>query len=282
MTKSSIAKKISFLFLFLKLFFGLVAIALTFQMQSKLYLAGYFIIFALFADFFISYLHERFKWLWQQQKIINHLINIIPLGLSPSIIIYVLLKNSTLLKGVASSSSFMPVLILIVPFVYVSSVTIRLSNSWLDGTKQKYTGIALQISTFLIASLPLIDVYDSFNLLLFPALGKSTYFLVGAVFFSNILTKGSSVFFLCFFLSMFVVLRLPLFSMKFENFSFKENNLKYFFLIITVALFAFMETIAIPLIFLVYLAFSFFSYRLNRKLQRLSAKKPTLVNPENK
>lgn len=273
MTKNEIIKKVSLAFLVLKLIFGLVAIVLSFLIPERLYLAGYFIFFSLLADFLVSYLSRDVELFGPQQKIINIIIEIVPFGISPSIILFVLLKNSPLLKGLTNALSIEAVLLLIVPFTYVLFVAIRLLSGRFNNTKAKYSGIALQISAFLVASLPFIEIYNPLTLLLFPELEKSTYFFVVAIFFPKILTSGGSVIFHSVFLSMFVYFRLPLFSLKFENFNFIENQLKYYFLLISIALFAVFETIAIPLIFIVYLAFSFFNYRLSKILQHLSVKK---------
>jgi hypothetical protein len=113
-----------------------------------------------------------------------------------------------------------------------------------------------------------MEIYNPDGLFLFPKLGRNTYFFFTSAVFAALITKGSSVIFLSVFLAAFVVVKLSMFPMRFENFDFKENQLQYYFLIISMFLLCCIEALAIPLIFIVYLAFSFFYNRMDKKLNQ--------------
>ncbi len=271
MLKSNVAKNITLVFLILKLFLGLFTIGITFQMQNKLYFAGYSVFLILLFDFIIDYLHNRFFEIEQQQKVLRSLISVVSLGVAPSMILFILLKNSSLVQQISASTFYLTLLTLLAPFTFAVLTTFRLSKFYSYNDKKKYSGIALQISVLLIASLTFMGIYDPYNFFLFPQLGRNTYFFFASAVFAGLITKGSSVIFLSVFLAAFVVVKLPMFPMRFKNFNFNKNQLQYYFIIISMLLFCCIEALAIPLIFIVYLAFSFFYNKMNKEIAKYLA-----------
>ncbi|WP_200799158.1 CDP-alcohol phosphatidyltransferase family protein [Tenacibaculum agarivorans] len=57
-------------------------------------------------------------------------------------------------------------------------------------------------------------------------------------------------------LSILMVSELPLFSLKFKNYSLKDNALKYLFLIASIVLLILLKFLAIPIIIIIYILFS--------------------------
>jgi CDP-diacylglycerol--serine O-phosphatidyltransferase len=57
-----------------------------------------------------------------------------------------------------------------------------------------------------------------------------------------------------------MVSELPMFNLKFKNLKLKENALRYFFLFTCIALFAFLNIYAIPLIIIWYVILSAISH----------------------
>lgn len=62
--------------------------------------------------------------------------------------------------------------------------------------------------------------------------------------------------FIAVFLSVTMVVELPLFSLKFKKFGFAENKVRYFFLIVAIILLALLKFIALPLIVIFYILLS--------------------------
>ena len=71
---------------------------------------------------------------------------------------------------------------------------------------------------------------------------KNNYFLIGVTFVLSYLMHAE----------------LHLFSLKFKDYSWKNNKVKFVFLILTIALVIGLQFIAIPLVILVYILFSIF------------------------
>jgi CDP-diacylglycerol--serine O-phosphatidyltransferase len=57
---------------------------------------------------------------------------------------------------------------------------------------------------------------------------------------------------------------LPLFSLKFKDYSFKNNMIKYIFLIMTVLMVFLLKTVSIPLIIILYILLSIVNNSMNR------------------
>jgi CDP-diacylglycerol--serine O-phosphatidyltransferase len=94
-------------------------------------------------------------------------------------------------------------------------------------------------NTLLIGSLPLILLNDRF--------GVSDFILNPWVLLG-----------LTFVMSGLLVAELPLFALKFKNFKWQDNSLRFVFLILSVGLLLLMQAAAIPLIILLYVLLSVF------------------------
>ena len=99
--------------------------------------------------------------------------------------------------------------------------------------------------------------FASFGLLLWTSFGAPTWKFDIAMNLINYQTLLPLVF----VFSILLVAEIPLFSFKFKTFGWKENQLRYIFLIIAIILFASLYVWSIPIIVLLYLGMSFFSMK---------------------
>jgi CDP-diacylglycerol---serine O-phosphatidyltransferase len=114
---------------------------------------------------------------------------------------------------------------------------LRLAKFNID-TRQSdsFIGVPTPANGMIVASLPLINIF------------QPEY---KAIFINyNVLT------FYCIIMSYLLVAELPLFALKFKNFSWKTNQIKYVFLIFSVLLLILLKFVAIPLIILIYIVLS--------------------------
>ncbi|MBZ0241640.1 MAG: hypothetical protein K8F24_00355, partial [Bacteroidales bacterium] len=88
--------------------------------------------------------------------------------------------------------------------------------------------------------LPLVreQLYEGQSL--FYMITTNTYFYLGVAFISSVL----------------MVAELPLFSLKFKKFSLKNNEIRWFFLLLSIGLLVFFQAVAVPFIVLSYLFLS--------------------------
>jgi CDP-diacylglycerol--serine O-phosphatidyltransferase len=117
----------------------------------------------------------------------------------------------------------------------------RLANFNIDSRQtESFIGLPTPANTLFILSLPMIlltnDVAWVNDLILNP------WFLIGLTLFS------------CYMLNA----EIPLFSLKMKTYGFKENAVKYVFLIVSVIMLILLQFMAIPLIIVLYVLISLF------------------------
>ncbi|PKH51660.1 phosphatidylserine synthase [Tenacibaculum sp. Bg11-29] len=115
----------------------------------------------------------------------------------------------------------------------------RLANFNID-TRQSdsFIGLPTPAMTLFVISLPLIAEFGS--QLFFVNLMCNEYFLIGITVLLTFLMNAE----------------IPLFALKFKTFGFKENGLKYFFLLLSIILLVVFKFVAIPLIIFIYVMLS--------------------------
>lgn len=140
---------------------------------------------------------------------------------------------------------------------------IRLANFNID-TRQQYSFIGLPTpgNALLIASLPL-SIPESLTDMLRP-IGSLTFEQISA-FATDIGDEGSiysillqpySVVALTLISSFLLVAPLPLFALKFKNFSIADNKVRYAFLALSFALLLIFKFLGVPLIIILYIVLS--------------------------
>ena len=109
---------------------------------------------------------------------------------------------------------------------------------------ESFIGLPTPAASLAVVSLPLMLEYSSFELVSIVLHSKWFLLILTAV--------------LCYLMNA----EIPLFSLKFKNYKWKDNQVKYVFLISSVILVVALQFIAIPLVVLLYVLLS-----LNKKKQ---------------
>ena len=159
-------------------------------------------------------------------KELDSLADMVSFGFLPSIIIYMLLEQST-------SNEIIP----FVAFLIAAFSAVRLAKFNVDERQTDYfIGLPTPANAILICSFPLMMESGYYPFLVNP------YFLV--------------IFTIVF--SLLLVANIKLISLKFKSYGWNENKFVYLLIIISVVLFFILYWAAIPLIILLYLIFSIF------------------------
>jgi CDP-diacylglycerol---serine O-phosphatidyltransferase len=267
-----IYKNIPNFFTLLNLLSGTLAIILTFEGRNNLVLAAYLIYAAAVFDFFDGFMARTLKAYSKIGKELDSLADLVSFGVAPSMIVYQLIKYNLQIKQFSFSLEAYQILMLISAVLIALFSAIRLAKFNVDERQtENFLGLATPACAMLVASIPLIAEFNPNGLILFPALSKNIYFFLGVVMFESIVVRPLFLIPLVFVLSALLVSEWPMFSMKFKSFSFEENKLKYYFLIFSLLLFMTLQILAVPLIFLLYLTFSFFNNLLQKKLSKISS-----------
>jgi len=244
-------KQIPNLFTLLNLVFGCIAIILILQpgesittingenlvinLPEKMAYASFFIFAAGIVDFLDGFLARLMKASSEMGKQLDSLSDCVTFGVAPSMIMYQLLRMSYLKEETAFDTSIW----LLLPAILIACAAAwRLAKFNID-TRQtiSFRGVPTPITGFMVAALPLIVWYNSWDLASFVL---NRWVLYGITIL----------------ISYLMVSDLPIMSLKFKDYSFKGNQPKIILAIVSIILAVVFQWAAIPLIYLTYVALS--------------------------
>ena len=198
-------------------------IGIFFTLENRSFPAAYFIWAAGVFDFFDGFVARLLKVSSPIGKELDSLADMVSFGVLPAVVMYTLIKNTT-------SIEWLPfVAILIAVF---SAVRLAIFN--IDETQtDSFRGLPTPANALFISGIAL------FSQEAFPWLFETQVLLAITLAFSFLL-----------------VAPINLFALKFKNFSWKENKMRFTFILISVLLLAILKINAIPLIILFYVILS--------------------------
>jgi len=186
--------------------------------------AGYFIIIAAFFDFIDGLVARVLNQISEFGKQLDSLSDVISFGVAPSMILYQLIILSYVKSSPGADFDFMnpaplPTIMLLSAFLIAIFSALRLAKFNLDpGQKKNFKGLAVPANALFIAALG----FAAETSIAIPASGiiLSKGFLLTVIIIS------------CFLL----VSNINMFSLKFSTYSFRENSLRYLYLILSALL----------------------------------------------
>jgi len=227
----------------LNLFCG--SIATIFAVEDNLFMAAVFVMLGILFDFFDGFAARVLDVKSELGLQLDSLADMVTSGVVPGIVIFKLFERTTgpfpyalnfsTTEWNDGTTSFLPLIGLLV----ILASCYRLANFNID-TRQtdSFIGLPTPANTLFILSLPLILITNDIEWVNEVILNK--WFLIGLTLFS------------CYMLNA----EIPLFSLKMKTYGFKENMLKYSFLIISIAMLILLKFVAIPLIIVIYVLLS--------------------------
>ncbi|NRD22810.1 CDP-alcohol phosphatidyltransferase family protein [Winogradskyella litoriviva] len=230
----------------LNLFSG--CIALVFAVNGNFIAAAIFVFLGIFFDFFDGLLARKLNVQSPLGIQLDSLADLVTSGVVPGVIMFKLISESlgtsnfnyadTWSSGVETTVLEMPLLPLIGLLIALASAY-RLAKFNLDEDQQTYfKGLPVPANTLVILSLPLILEYQNSDLINSIIINK--WFLIGLTLLSCYLLNSN----------------IKLFALKFKNWSFKDNAVRYIFLVLSIVLLIVLQFAAIPLIIALYLILS--------------------------
>lgn len=247
-------KQIPNIFTLLNLVFGCIAIVFalqtdavniyqgedlttSFNIPESLSYAAICIGIAAVIDFLDGFVARLFKATSDLGKQLDSLSDIVSFGVAPAAILYQFLR----LSYMQGENAFDTSLLLLLPaFVFAAAGAFRLARFNIDDSQRDgFKGVPIPAAGMMIASLPLIAHYDYFN---------------GAI--NNIIFNKWFLYALILLMSYLMVSTLPLLSMKFKDAGIKNNLSKIVLAVITVVAALLLKWLAVPLVFICYIALS--------------------------
>ncbi|MEK6154879.1 CDP-alcohol phosphatidyltransferase family protein [Flavobacteriaceae bacterium 3-367] len=221
-------------------------VATVFAVQNHLEMAALFVFLGIFFDFFDGLAARLLKVQSALGVQLDSLADVITSGLVPGIVMYQLLgmsQSAGAILDVGSSAdgdmywvglkaSLLPFL----GFLITMASAYRLAKFNIDENQvSSFIGLPTPANALLILSFPLILLYHGNDLL--NNIILNPWFLIGTTLLSSYLLNS----------------RIQLFALKFKNWSFKDNALRYSFVIVSLVLLLTMKFIAIPAIIAFYI-----------------------------
>jgi CDP-diacylglycerol--serine O-phosphatidyltransferase len=198
-------------------------LGVVFLLEDRGVPAAYFVWASCVFDFFDGFVARLLKVTSPIGKELDSLADMVSFGLLPSLVMYKMLSNST-------PSEALPYL----AFLIAVFSALRLAIFNVDETQRdSFKGLNTPANTLFITSLPLIH----------HQVGDWLYQPVALIAITTIF-------------SFLLVSRIEIFALKFKNFSWTDNKIRFIFLILSALLLAVLQIAALPLIIILYILLS--------------------------
>jgi CDP-diacylglycerol---serine O-phosphatidyltransferase len=252
------------------LFCGCLAIVCAFN--GNLIGSAYLVGLAAILDFFDGFAARMLKVSGEIGKQLDSLADMVTFGVVPGVIMFQLIKMSIFNFALSGDSaintenkvgmlSVAPVLPY-VAFIITIFSCIRLAKFNTDTRQsESFIGVPTPANSILICSIPLI-LYYHYD---FTFLGSMhspdmmNNFSENDAFIVQLLINPYFLIVLTFLMSFLLIAELPLFALKFKNFKWRGNRIRYSFLITSLILLILFHFIAIPFIIFLYIVMSIVS-----------------------
>ncbi|GAA0871214.1 CDP-alcohol phosphatidyltransferase family protein [Gangjinia marincola] len=237
----SLKKQIPNIITLLNLLCGCIGVL--FAVEGNLIMAAVFVGGGIFFDFFDGLAARKLNVQSELGLQLDSLADMVTSGLVPGIAMFKLLQRSFGNTAEASwdggffEFDFHPVAL--IGFVITLASAYRLANFNVDDRQDtSFIGLPTPANALLVLSIPMIITYQQ-NPLITQVL-LNPYFLIGFSVLSAYLLNAE----------------LPLFALKFKDWSVKKNALRYSFIAISAILLVLLKYLALPVIMLLYILLS--------------------------
>ncbi|MEJ6546501.1 MAG: CDP-alcohol phosphatidyltransferase family protein [Flavobacteriaceae bacterium] len=188
-------------------------IAVIAVLEYNLLLAAFLVVLGIIFDFFDGFAARLLHVKSELGKQLDSLADMITSGLVPGLVIYVLLNSQALPIYDVLVSDPLPLIGLLIPV----GAAYRLANFNLDERQsEQFIGLPTPANALLVLSVPCMLAYPTVD-------GLDTFLL--SPYFLTALTV---------FCTLIMNLPIPLFSLKFKNYGWRGNQIRYGFLVISV------------------------------------------------
>lgn len=224
----------------LNLLSGCLSIILAFE--GYLTFAVYLIFAASVFDFLDGMAARVLKAYSNVGKELDSLADVVSFGVAPSVIVFHMMKLAlfrTVHMPPLESLTLYQIAFLIIPFLIAVLSGVRLAKFNVDDSQtESFIGLAVPANALFFVSLYLVSTTVQNEL--FTELLRNEYVLAG----------------LSLLFSLLLVAKLPMFSLKVKNLSWRDNKIRYIFIVLSAILLILLHLIAIPAIILLYILLS--------------------------
>lgn len=218
-------------------------IAIIFALNCEMAIAGWLILAAMVFDFFDGFSARALKSYSDMGKELDSMADMVSFGIAPAIIIF---KNMEMAMGLSVYNivelPHQQLLPLLATVIMPICAGLRLAKFNIDETqKDSFKGLATPASALFVVSIVLADKYSGSQL---------SQFLFGS---------SASILIITIILSLLMVCRMPMLSLKFHNLKFKENTSRFVLIALIVLTLIICGIKGAPLIIPIYIITSLIS-----------------------
>ena len=220
-------------------------VATIYAVQGNFEIAGILVVLGIFFDFFDGFAARVLNVSGELGKQLDSLADMVTSGVVPGIVMFKLLAISPNLDTLENAAidtnwmnfNFAPIQLL--GLLLTLGACYRLAKFNIDKRQsESFIGLPTPAMSLFIISLPLIQEYSTIESI--QNLISNHYFLILVTVLLTYLMNAE----------------LPLFSLKFKEYSVKNNAVKYMFILISVLLIFSLHVISIPIIIFLYVSLS--------------------------
>jgi CDP-diacylglycerol--serine O-phosphatidyltransferase len=216
-------------------------LAVLMALENQLQFACWLILLAALFDFLDGFAAKLLKAESELGKQLDSLADIISFGMAPAALVYMLmdygLKNGFPSAGI-TEAGVLERIFLYSPMLLLLFAALRLAAYNIQQDTSGFLGLAT----------PAVALF-------FAGLGMGVISHPDAPL-TTLLLKPNNLLIMILILSMLMVIRIPMFSLKFTGSGWKGNEIRYLFLAVSLILLIILQEIALPVIILVYLLLS--------------------------
>jgi len=206
-------------------------IGIVFAFKGDLTITAYAVLMSGIFDFFDGFSARLLNVKSEIGKELDSLADMVSFGFLPGVVMFQLIAQSNY------TSAYLPY----VAFLITIFSALRLAKFNIDTRQtEDFIGLNTPMNTLFIVSLPFIQKD-------YPEIINSTFVLIG----------------LTILMSWLLVSEIKIYSLKFGTINWKDNKVKYIFLMVSALLIAFMKFAAIPFVLILYISSSFLHFRNN-------------------
>nr|WP_298994311.1 CDP-alcohol phosphatidyltransferase family protein [uncultured Polaribacter sp.] len=215
------------------------SIAVIYAVEENFEYAGLFVVLGIFFDFFDGLAARLLKVTGELGKQLDSLADMVTSGVVPGIIMFKLIQINLEVNG----NIFIfedPILdVALIGLFLTLAACLRLAKFNIDDRQTtSFIGLPTPAMSLFVVSLPLIQQYS--DVAFAKELISNNYVLIAITWILSYLMNSE----------------IALFSLKFKDYSIKNNFIKYLFLIISLLLILIIPFLSIPIIIILYIIFS--------------------------
>lgn len=220
------------------------SLAVIYALDNRWETMAFFVLMGLIFDFLDGFAARLLK---VQSKLglqLDSLADMVTFGLLPGIVMYQLFRMSLGVTPGAEQEFDYKFILPFAGFAITLSSAVRLARFNIDERQvSSFIGLPTPANTLLVVSLPMILIFNG-NEALNQIILNPWFLLIHTALSSFLLNSG-----------------IPLFSLKFKNWGFKDNALRYTFLFVSLIFIGTMKFLSVPAIILFYLLSSLLFFR---------------------